>query len=228
MAENGVLRNGGGIERGMVDLLIRAGRVFCAVLGLDGPGAVAVRGGRIVAAGPVVDTDARETLDFPGGLLLPGLVDLHGHPDTGGSRFGLDPDLHMLPFGTTTVMSQGDAGAANWDLYRRNVLERSETRLRMALNLAADGEATPGGCFEDLAGADVERCVAAVERSGEAVWGIAVNTSVPACGGTDPREVFRRGLEAAERTGRPLLFGARRQPDWPLAEQLPLLRPGGH
>jgi dihydroorotase len=38
--------------------------------------------------------------------------------------------------------------------------------------------------------------------------------------------VLRRGLEVAERTGKPLLFGSRRAPDWPLAQQLPLLRPG--
>ena len=33
------------------DLLVTANRVFSADLGLDGPGAVAVREGRIVAAG---------------------------------------------------------------------------------------------------------------------------------------------------------------------------------
>jgi dihydroorotase len=211
---------------GMVfDLLIRAGRVYCAASGWDGPGAVAVAGDRI-AAGPDAAGDARTTLDFPDGLLLPGLVDFHEHPDTGGSRFGVDPDRELLPFGTTTAMSQGDAGAANWDAYRCGVLERSRTRLRMALNLARHGEATEGGCLERLDAADVEACVRAVLAGGEAIWGIAVNTSVPSCGRTDPREVLRRGLEAAERTGRPLLFGSRRHPDWPLADQLPWLRPG--
>ena len=62
------------------DLIIRAGRVFCADTGLDGPGAVAVRGDRIVASGPNVSGPAKQTLDFPDGTLLPGLVDLHAHP----------------------------------------------------------------------------------------------------------------------------------------------------
>ena len=62
------------------DLLIRAGRLFCAATGQDGPGAVAVRGDRIAAAGPDVAGTARETLDYPDDLLLPGLVDLHTHP----------------------------------------------------------------------------------------------------------------------------------------------------
>lgn len=209
------------------DLLITAGRLFCARTGLAGPGAIAVSEGRIVAAGPDVQIRAARRLEFPDGLLLPGLVDFHAHPDPLASRFGVDPDLHLLPYGTTTAMSQGDAGAANWAAYREGVLRPSRTRLRMALNLAKYGEATDGrGCLEDLDEADVQACVRLVESGGEAIWGIAVNTSVPTCGRTDPREVLRRGLDAAERTGKPLLFGSRRAPDWPLAEQLPLLRPG--
>jgi len=208
------------------ELLITAGRVFCSRTGLAGPGGVAITGGRIVAAGADLKLPAKRHVDFPDCLLLPGLVDFHAHPDPLASRFGVDPDRHLLPYGTTTAMSQGDAGAANWEAYRRGVLQPSRTRLRMALNLARHGEATSGGCLEDLEEADVDACVSAVESGGEAIWGIAVNTSIPTCGRTDPREVLRRGLEAAERTGKPLLFGSRRAPDWPLAEQLPLLRSG--
>ena len=62
------------------DLLIRAGRIFCADTGLDGPGAVAVQGDRIVASGPDVSGTAVLTLDYPDALLLPGLVDIHAHP----------------------------------------------------------------------------------------------------------------------------------------------------
>lgn len=209
------------------ELLITAGRLFCSRTGLDGPGAVAVSKGRIVAASPNLQVRAERRLDFPDCLLLPGLVDFHAHPDPHASRFGVDPDTHLLPYGTTTAMSQGDAGAANWDAYRSGVLQPARTRLRMALNLARHGEVTSGGgCLEDLAEADVEACIAAVQGGGDAIWGIAVNTSRPTCGHTDPRKVLRRGLEVAERTGKPLLFGSRRAPDWPLAQQLPLLRSG--
>lgn len=116
------------------DLLIRAGRVFCAGSALDGPGAVAVSGDRIVAAGPDVAGQARQTLDFPAGILLPGLVDLHAHPGRGGSKYGVDPDLHFLPRGVTTVLSQGDTGAADWPAYRADVIERSRTRVRLAID----------------------------------------------------------------------------------------------
>ena len=47
-----ILARAGIASRRASEELIRAGRVFCAARELDGPGAVAVRGDRIVAAGP--------------------------------------------------------------------------------------------------------------------------------------------------------------------------------
>lgn len=214
------------LPTGPVDLLVRAGRVFCAASGLDGPGAVAVQGDRIVAAGAQVALEARQTLDFPAALLLPGLVDLHAHPAVEGSKFGIDPDLHLLPRGVTTVLSQGDAGASNWLSYREHTIDASRTRVRLAINLSSRGESMPGGCLVDLEDADVEACVAAIQAGGELIWGVAVNISPLACGHSDPHTIMARALEVAERTKRPLLFGSRRETDLTLSEQLAWLRPG--
>lgn len=208
------------------DILIRAGRVFCPANGLDGPGAVAVRDGRIAAAGPNVTGAAPEIFDFPDDLLLPGLVDLHAHPARGGSKFGIDPDIHLLPRGVTTVLSQGDAGASNWHNYREKVIKASRTRVLLAINLSAPGESKPGGCCEELEDVDVEACIGAIEEEGEGIWGISVSTSISFCGTIDPDEIFSRGLAIAERTGLPLLFGSRRNPDRPLPGELERLRAG--
>lgn len=102
------------------DLIIRAGRVFCADAGLDSPGAVAVWDGRITASGPDVSGEAREILEFSDGVLLPGFVDLHAHPAPMAWRFGIDGDSEILPQGATTVLSQGDAGAETWSVYPRD------------------------------------------------------------------------------------------------------------
>jgi dihydroorotase len=196
------------------DLLIHAGRVVCPATGLDGPGAVAIAGGRIAAAGPGVDGPAREVLRFPDAVVLPGLVDLHAHPGRGESRYGIDPDLHLLPFGTTTVLAQGEAGADNLARYREAVIARSRTRIRLAVNISRRGEATRGGSCAALEDVDAAACVAAVraaeERGERGIWGIAVNASRATCGGTDPRAVLAAGLAAAADTGLPLLFGPRR------------------
>jgi dihydroorotase len=170
---------------------------------------------------------ARLTLEFPDALLLPGLIDLHAHPAREGSRFGIDPDRDLLPYGVTTVLSQGDAGASNWPRYRETTIQGSGTRVRLALNLSARGEVSSRGCFANLEDIDIEACVRAIiQDAGRLIWGIAVNVSHHACGATDPREVLRRALIVAERTGRPLLYGMRRPSDWPFAEQLEQLRRG--
>jgi dihydroorotase len=144
--------------------------VVCPATGLDGPGAVAIAGGRIVAAGPDVSGPARDVRDVAGGVLLPGLVDLHAHPARGDSKYGVDPDRDLLPYGTTTVLSQGDAGAETWPRYRDGVVARSRARVRLALNLSRRGEAMDGGCFESWEDVDVEACAGrrsrAARRSG--------------------------------------------------------------
>src|SRR5205814_8968543 len=130
----------------------------------------------------------RITTDDPDGSLLPAPIDLPAPPAGDGSIFGVDPDRTMLPHGTTTVLSQGDAGAWNWPAYRARTIEGSRTRVRLALNLSARGETSSQGCFANLEDIDIDACVRAIkEDGGRLIWGIAVNVSHHACGATDPR-----------------------------------------
>ena len=111
-----------------LDLIVRADRVFCADTGIDGPGAVAVRDGRIVAAGPDVSGDASAELVFEDCVLLPGLVDMHCHPAPSDWKYGIDADELVLPRGTTTVLSQGDAGPRNWAQYKEQIIDGKKSR----------------------------------------------------------------------------------------------------
>jgi dihydroorotase len=211
------------------DLIITAGRVFCADTSLDGPGAVAVKDGRIVASGPDVSGTASETHDFQDCVLLPGLVDMHAHPAPSTWKYGIDPDVEILPRGTTTIMSQGDSGAAHWPEYRDTIIRGSKTRVKLAISAAINGETGTLGtpCFENIDDLNVDAAVSAIEDGGDDIWGVAVNCSEASSGRADPRVVFARALEMAERTGKPLLFGERWEPyDWPIADQLEQLRPG--
>jgi dihydroorotase len=208
------------------DLLIGANRLFCALSGFDGPGTVAVVGDRIVASGPGISGTARRHLEFDDGILLPGLIDFHAHPGGGGSRYGTDPDQFFLPRGVTTCMSQGDAGADNWDEYRRDIIDSRRTRVCLALNLSRFGESHPTRNIPTLEAADVDACIRTIKAGGDLIWGIAFNAAPVTIGDIDPRVIMERGLAAAAATNRPILYGSRKNADWPLAEQLALLRPG--
>lgn len=209
------------------DLLILAKRIICPATGLDTPGAVAIRGDRISMASQRIGGGSRTVRAYPNAIVLPGLVDLHAHPARGGSKYGVDPDEHFLPRGTTTVLSQGDAGAGNWPAYHADVIRNSRTRVRLALNLSASGESKPEGCFADPRDVDVDACVRTIQAEGDSIWGIAVNISPIVCGDTSPRWVLEQALRASDLSGRPLLFGPRRGiDDFPLDEQLTLLRRG--
>lgn len=212
------------------DLVITAGRVVDPARGHDGPGYVATRGDRIATTAIGAEADAaphaKVRLDYPDGVLLPGLVDLHAHPAIEDSKYGIDPDRHFLPRGVTTVMSQGDAGARNWPRYRERLIERTRTRVRMAINLSASGESRPGPSLGDLAEADVGACVNAIRDGGDLIWGVAINVAEAVCGDCDPREMLCRAIEAGEATDRPLLVGTRHADDFPLDELLEQLRPG--
>src|SRR5260221_10574740 len=68
-----------------VDLVVRHGTVVTvdATRRVIPDGAVAVEGGRIVGVGTAADIDAsyhgREVVDASGGLVIPGLINAHGH-----------------------------------------------------------------------------------------------------------------------------------------------------
>ena len=181
--------------------------------------------GRILASGSDVSGPANHVIDLPDCLLVPGLVDLHAHPGTGLSRYGVDADDVFLSRGTTTLLSQGDAGADNWLRFREEVARPARVRIRLALNLSRRGE-QGAPCFDDLDDADVPAAVSAIRDAGDLVWGVAVNVNAVLTGRNDPREIVRRARLVSDETGVPILFGSRHATDWPLAEQLAMLRPG--
>lgn len=214
-----------------LDLLVVASRVICPATAFDGPAVVGMRDGVIshVETTPqnAALPPARETLRFGEGcVVVPGLVDLHAHPARGGSRFGIDPDTWMLPSGSTTVMSQGDAGARNADAYIRDTIEGSRTRVKLAINFCANGESDPKGRFFSLDEANIDECVVAIKRGGTHIWGISLNIAFIQGDDVDPLEVLARGKRAADLAGVPVMFGATKTSAVPLDNQLKHLRAG--
>lgn len=210
------------------DLLITSDRIVCPAMGLDCAGGVGITDGKIVAAGPEVSGSAKKVLTFSNSVLLPGLIDLHAHPSNKLSIYKIDPDKELLPFGTTTVLSQGDAGSSNWKEYCKATIEKSKCRVRLAINIAKFGSTTDSPAFVNQSDIDVEASVVAIEKAGDMIWGISADISAHNFGEGDlaPMQVLEKSVEVAEQTGLPILYGMRNTVDTPFEEQLAPLRAG--
>ena len=60
--------------------------------------------------GTTRDTSSWEIFDASGCLVTPGLIDMHVHCYPSRTSLGVDPDLHCLARGVTTVVDAGSAG----------------------------------------------------------------------------------------------------------------------
>ena len=208
------------------DLLLRAPRALLAEGQFHSDVEIAIRDGVIAAVGSQLDWSASQTVSLSGeSVVLPGLIDLHMHPARSGSVFGLNPDKMALPYGTTTVVSQGDAGSDNIDQFHRDTVQRCRTRVLLAINLSRVGESTEQGCFSDPKWLDPDACRAALEREPEMGGAVAGHGSRAAGGDQDPRPILAAGLQVASSSGLPLMYGMRPDEEWPFADQLEQLRP---
>jgi len=91
------------------DLLLQGGHVIDAKNRISAVRDVAIKDGKIAAVtANTVPSSAKQVVDVSGKLVLPGLIDTHGHVFqyvTG--RFGLDADLVGVHSGVTTLIDQG-------------------------------------------------------------------------------------------------------------------------
>ena len=174
------------------DLLLRRGRVICPASGLDGRMDVAVKDGKIAAVqADILPSTAKETVDVSGKLVLPGLIDTHGHVFqyvTG--RFGMNPDMVGVQSGVTTLVDQGGPSCMTLPAFRHFVAETAASRCLAFLSAYLVGGLeghfypslySPDGVNIDatvksaLANPDLVRGIKAhAEIGGFARWGIRV------------------------------------------------------
>lgn len=101
--------------------------------GRDGPFDVLVTDGRIAAVGTDLGAAVpagAQRVDCRGKLVLPGLIDTHGHVYQGVTgRFGMNADLCGVRSGVTTLVDQGGPSCITLPGFRQYVAEPSHTRV---------------------------------------------------------------------------------------------------
>jgi dihydroorotase len=223
------------------DLLLRGGRVICPASGIDGIFDVAIRDRRIAAVEPsILPSSATETVDLSGKLVLPGLIDTHGHVYqyvTG--RFGLNADMVGVRSGVTTVVDQGGPSCMTLPGFRHFVAEKAETRTYAFLSAYLVG-GLEGHFYPNLyspAGVDIDATVASANANKDLVRGIKGHAEIGGFARWGIR-VMEMAAEIGRRTDLPLYvhFGTLwklpdsgangEDADTILERVIPLLKPG--
>ena len=102
--------------------------------------AVAAVAGRIALIAKNIDPAlGTNVVDARGMYVTPGLIDLHSHVFPGARRVDLDPDVVTFRAGVTTTVDAGSSGWKSFPQFKKEVIDRSETRVLAFLNIGAQG-----------------------------------------------------------------------------------------
>jgi dihydroorotase len=129
-----------------IDILLKGGHVIDPKNNIDATMDVAIAGGKILrVAKDIPAAGAKKVVNAEGYYVTPGLIDLHTHVFVG-SKDGfadgfscLSPDDITFKAGITTVVDAGTSGWRNFPQFKKQVIDRSQTRVLAFLNIAGSG-----------------------------------------------------------------------------------------
>ena len=137
------------------DIVIKGGHVIDPKNNIDAITDIAIYEGKIVQVANNIDAaKAKQVVDAKGMYVTPGLIDIHAHV-----FFGTEPDHYLsnglaavvpdgftFRVGVTTVVDAGGAGWKSFPLFKKNIIDNSQTRVLSLLNIV--GEGMRGGAYE--------------------------------------------------------------------------------
>lgn len=211
----------------MHDLVLKGGRVIDPAQNIDRVADIAFADGKVAAIGDGLQ--GRDTRDVSGRLVTPGLIDLHTHVYAGHTSIGIEPDPYALATACTTLVDAGTAGPANFDGYRRHIIEPADVNIVSYINISFAGifafsKTVMVGECGDFRLLHAESCLNAIEKHRDIICGVKVRIGMTASGGKGaaPLEI---ALEVADAAGLPVMCHL----DYPppsRKETLALLRKG--
>jgi dihydroorotase len=221
------------------DILLKAGRIVDPAAGRDGVFDIGVTDGRIAAIEPHLPADgAGQVLDVAGKIVLPGMIDTHGHiyqHVTG--KFGLNADMVGVQSGVTTVVDQGGPSCMTLPGFRAFIAEPSKTRVLCFISAYLVG-GLEGHYYPELYGpnqVNVAHTVRVAKENPDLVRGIKAHAEI---GGASRwgLDVIKLGKEIARGAGLPLYIhlgqlwpekeGTHIDPDELVRELVPLMDEG--
>ena len=137
------------------DIVLKGGHLIDPKNNIDAIMDIALKDGKVVKLASGIDgSGARQVVDAKGMYVTPGLIDIHAHV-----FFGTEPDHYLsnglsavvpdgftFRVGVTTVVDCGGAGWKNFSVFKKNIIDNSQTRVLSFLNIVGDG--MRGGAYE--------------------------------------------------------------------------------
>jgi dihydroorotase len=136
-------------------LIIKGGHVIDAKNNIDEVMDIAVSDGKILQVAKNIDeSKGAQVINAKGLYVTPGLIDAHVHvfygtdPDRAYSNgpLAVVPDGFTFRTGVTTVVDAGSSGWRNFAVFKKQVIDLSQTRVLAFLNIV--GEGMRGGPYE--------------------------------------------------------------------------------
>ena len=136
-------------------IVIKGGHVIDPKNNINTPMDVAIKDGKVAMVAKNIDAaKGTQVVNAKGMYVTPGLVDIHVHFFWGhdGSAYmnapsSLPADGFTFPVGVTTVVDAGSPGWKTFELYKKQTIDGSQTRVLAMLNIVGQGMA--GGKYEN-------------------------------------------------------------------------------
>lgn len=131
-----------------IDILLKGGYVIDPKNSIDGKMDVAIGDGKIVQVSKDIPAkNAKRVIDVTGLYVTPGLIDMHVHAFHGTNPASyiadgwdaLPPDGFTFRAGVTTIVDAGSSGWRNFRTFKKQTIDRSQTRILAFLNIVGVG-----------------------------------------------------------------------------------------
>ena len=209
-----------------IDILLKGGHVIDPKNNIDSQMDVGIANGKILRVATDIPVSiAKKVIDVKGMYVTPGLIDIHTHVFVGSNQGFADgfssvsPDDFTFKAGITTVVDAGTSGWRNFPVFKRQVIDRSQTRVLAFLNIAGSGM-TGFPSEEDINDMDSRMTSLVIKQYPEIIVGVKIGHY----SGSDWTP-FDRALETGRITNLPLIVECH-LPQLPLEEILVRMRPG--
>ncbi|AKD58220.1 amidohydrolase/deacetylase family metallohydrolase [Spirosoma radiotolerans] len=161
-------------------VVIKGGHVIDPKNGIDAIMDVAIADGKIAKVAKTIDAQgARQVVNAKGLYVTPGLIDLHAHVFFGtnldqtysNGPNALPPDVFTFRNGVTTVVDAGCSGWRDFETFKKQTIDISQTRVLALLNIVGSG--MRGGKFEqNIEDMDSEKTAEMAKRYPDQVVGV--------------------------------------------------------